>query len=107
MPGDPASLVFGLPNHVHRQRCEDVRGEVDQALAAHFGQPVALELVVNGTDFGASDGFDSGSPDDGLEGENIDLNSLTDADDVGGTIIERLTDAFPGSALIEQRDEQP
>ena len=43
--GDRA--VFGLPNDMHRTRCEDVRGDVEAALSEHFGQPVGLTLVVD------------------------------------------------------------
>ena len=43
--GDRA--VFGLPNEIHRTRCEEVRGEIESALAEHFGRPVGLILVVD------------------------------------------------------------
>jgi DNA polymerase-3 subunit gamma/tau len=43
--GDRA--VFGLPNDMHRTRCEDVRGDVEAALSEHFGLPVGLTLVVD------------------------------------------------------------
>jgi DNA polymerase-3 subunit gamma/tau len=39
--------VFGLPNEIHRTRCEEVRGEVESALSDHFGRPVRLVLVVD------------------------------------------------------------
>jgi DNA polymerase III subunit gamma/tau len=47
--------VFGLPNEIHRGRCEGVRGEVESALAEHFGRPVGLVLVVEAAS-GAGDG---------------------------------------------------
>ncbi len=59
--GDRA--VFGLPNDMHRTRCEDVRGDVEAALSEHFGQPVGLTLVV---DSGGAEGpavTDATSPD--------------------------------------------
>jgi DNA polymerase-3 subunit gamma/tau len=39
--------VFGLPNEIHRVRCEEVRGEIEAALGEHFGRPVPLTLVVD------------------------------------------------------------
>jgi DNA polymerase-3 subunit gamma/tau len=39
--------VFGLPNETHRNRCEEVRGEIEAALSEQFGRPVALDLVVD------------------------------------------------------------
>jgi len=41
--------VFGLPNEIHRTRCEEIRGDVEPALAEYFGQPVRLALVVDGS----------------------------------------------------------
>ncbi len=38
---------FGLPNEIHRTRCEELRPEVEQALSAHFDCPVVLDLVVD------------------------------------------------------------
>ncbi|MGC8462553.1 MAG: hypothetical protein ACP5P9_02635 [Acidimicrobiales bacterium] len=48
--------VFGLPNEIHRQRCDEVRGDVETALAEHFGRPVSLVLVVDDGSGGGSDG---------------------------------------------------
>jgi DNA polymerase-3 subunit gamma/tau len=49
--------VFGLPNEIHRQRCDEVRSDVEAALSEHFGRPVPLVLVVDGGDGG--DGGDA------------------------------------------------
>ncbi len=43
--GDHA--VYGLPNETHRTRCEDMRGEVEGALADYFGRPIPLVLVTD------------------------------------------------------------
>ncbi|HUA95599.1 MAG TPA: DNA polymerase III subunit gamma/tau [Acidimicrobiales bacterium] len=40
--------VFALPNAAHRDKCEEVRPLVEDALAAHFGAPVSLRLEVEG-----------------------------------------------------------
>jgi DNA polymerase III subunit gamma/tau len=42
-----AEAVYGLPNAIHRDRCEERRPEVEAALARHFGRPVPLRLVVD------------------------------------------------------------
>ncbi len=44
---DGERAVFGLPNEIHRDRCEEVRAEIEQALSEQFGRPIALELVVD------------------------------------------------------------
>jgi DNA polymerase-3 subunit gamma/tau len=52
--GDKA--VFGLPNEIHRTRCEEVRGEIESALSGHFGRQVGLVLIVDsGAPSGSSD----------------------------------------------------
>lgn len=38
--------VLVLPNAIHRDRCDEVRSEVEQALSAHFGQHISIQLVV-------------------------------------------------------------
>jgi DNA polymerase III subunit gamma/tau len=50
---DGTRAVFGLPNEMHRNRCQEVQGDVEAALSDHFGQPVGLTLIV---DDGASTG---------------------------------------------------
>ena len=45
--------VFGLPNEIHRTRCEEVRGEVESALAEHFGRPVGWSWWSTPTGAGA------------------------------------------------------
>jgi hypothetical protein len=41
------TAVFALPNETHRSYCEEVRPEVEQVLAEHFGSPVGMRLVVD------------------------------------------------------------
>ncbi|MEM7288409.1 MAG: hypothetical protein AAF480_18845, partial [Actinomycetota bacterium] len=105
---DGASIVFGLPNPIHRDRCQECVDDVRAAISSHVGSDVALELVVDG---------DAPPPtaravdrpvakvEDPVEDEVIDLDSLTDAsaDAAGG--IDLLTEAFPGAELIEPDPE--
>ena len=44
-----SAAEFALPNPIHRDRCEDLRDEVEGALEQHFGRPVPLRLVVDGS----------------------------------------------------------
>jgi len=44
--------LFGLPNEIHRLRCEEVRPEIESVLSERFGRPVPLELVLD-ADLGA------------------------------------------------------
>jgi len=46
--GVDTEAEFALPNPIHRDRCEELRAEVEAALASHFGRSVPLRLVVGG-----------------------------------------------------------
>lgn len=45
LPSEEGAAVFALPNAAHLNHAEPLRGEVADALGAHFGAPVALRLV--------------------------------------------------------------
>ena len=42
------AAAFALPNATHVTRCEPLKADVEAALAAEFGRPVPLVLVVDG-----------------------------------------------------------
>ncbi len=44
---DGSEAVFALPNETHRSYCEEVRLDVEAALASRFGTPVPIRLVVD------------------------------------------------------------
>lgn len=50
-------LTLSLPNPVHRDKCEQHRAAVEQALTSAVGGPVSIELVLAG---GGGESFDSG-----------------------------------------------
>ena len=41
------TATFALPNASHRERCEEVRGTVEEAIGAYFATPVSLVLTVD------------------------------------------------------------
>ena len=45
---DETGAVFALPTAPHRQKCEEKRKDVEATLAAHYGRPIPLTLVVDG-----------------------------------------------------------
>ena len=55
------TLTLSLPNPVHRDKCEQHRTAVEQALAASVGSPVTLDLVIAG---GGGPGGGSGESSD-------------------------------------------
>lgn len=111
--GTTATLAF--PNEVHRQKCEQKRADVERALSDGIGSPLTLRLVVDeaagGTDAGNADrrrgavGVTSTRPAAEPE-EDFDLGSdnvhdLDDAPDAPAGGLDALTEAFPGSELVE------
>jgi DNA polymerase-3 subunit gamma/tau len=119
--------VFGLPNEIHRQRCDQIRGDVEPALTEYFGLPVPLSLVVEneaggtGTPASAPTGAGAGrglptplptpspasdshpAPDD--DEDAGDMASFRDADPsatvkVDNSAEARVLEAFPGAEEI-------
>lgn len=99
------TAVFGLPNAPHAARCEEVRSDLELALAQRFATPVTVELVVDasGPDPSAPRAVSSrrAAADDALD-DVVDLDDLTDAVGVSNAGIDRLTATFPGAELVEE-----
>lgn len=88
--------VFALPNAIHRDRCEEVRPEVEEALAAHFGTPVPLQLVVDDGRGAAAPVVEAPADDD----ERVELVEEEAA--AMPTVEDRLKQAFPGAEEVPQ-----
>ncbi|MBK5330889.1 MAG: hypothetical protein JJD93_02895, partial [Ilumatobacteraceae bacterium] len=97
------ALVIGFAGEPHRARAEEYRREVEKALAAAAGRPIPLSLVV-----------DHASHDDNVvqlkraepaqADEDIDTGDLVDVPpEAIISPIDRLTQAFPGSEIIDER----
>ena len=123
---DGRTAIFGLPNEIHRNRCEEVRGEIESVLSAHFGQPVALELVIdsgptpNANPPGSAPGGPgrtpaaptSGSPSTSGSGEGsephdevedlaaFDESDLGEEAKVDNSVESRVLQAFPGAEEV-------
>jgi hypothetical protein len=104
------AAVFGLPNQVHASRCEECKGDVEAALASHFGRPVPIRLVVDGDVPDPGDASPSGSrtprpsAPEPTHDESIDLTELTDAHDVTSSGVDRIAAVFPGAELVSDDD---
>jgi DNA polymerase-3 subunit gamma/tau len=120
---DDGRARFGLPNEIHRNRCEAMRGEVEAALADQFGRPIPLDLVVDGAaappaPAGAddSDGDDRDPPPSAARAPNrspapapvahveddladFDTDALEVAD-IDNSAESRLLQAFPGAEEV-------
>ncbi|WCO67352.1 hypothetical protein PO878_01300 [Iamia majanohamensis] len=103
---DDDSVTVGLPNSAHLERCEQKRDEAEAALAAAFGRPVRLALVVGGDGGGpvpVAEGRGGGgrgpAPDDPVE--DVDMDALVDAPTEARSGVDRVTEAFPGAQVVD------
>ena len=96
VPGPADVATFALPNSIHRDRCEEVRPEVEQALAAHFGRPVAMKLI---TEEQAPATPTGPPPDD----EPMDLEDLQEAPAAElRSPVDHVLQAFEGATVVEE-----
>jgi DNA polymerase III subunit gamma/tau len=105
-----AGPALSFPNEVHRSRCEELRPEVEAALAARLGRPVSLRLVADDAAAATAamprpraggGGARGGEPELLPPDEAIDPDELVDAPP-GGGVVEQLTSAFPGAELVDE-----
>jgi hypothetical protein len=95
---DEKEATFAVPTDAMRGKCEARRADVEAALAAFYGRPVPLRLIVDPST--AAQLADGGAPGVSLA-EPVDLDGLQDAPPERNRGLDRLTDAFPGSEVVE------
>ena len=93
---EPDTAGFALPTPIHRERCAEVQGDVEHALAAHFGRRVPLKLLVE-TEVGAASG-----PRAGRGGAHRPPRPR-DAPSPGvSSPVDHLMQAFAGATVVEE-----
>ncbi len=99
---DDGSAVMALPNEAHRRRCSELVAEVESALSERFGVrvPVVLTVEEGQAPRGVGEAEATAAPTDGGTG-SVDPDELVEADVAEGSAVDRLTQAFPGAALVE------
>ena len=101
---EDGTAVMGLPNEPHRKRCEDLRGELEAVLADRFQTTISVRLVVDDGPIeprSAAGAKTASAPRQPEADDEVDLSALVDADAAEGSAVERLTQAFPGAALVD------
>jgi len=112
---EDGTAQFALPNVAHQQRCESFRPDVEKVLAAHFGRPVPMVLVVDdgGAPPAAAPGGSSGggqadagsAPADADEDdEAVDMSELEDAGSAS-TGVDQLAEVFGAVEVVEEPEE--
>jgi hypothetical protein len=94
----PDGAVYAVPNQQWLSRSLDVRAEAETALAARFGRPVPLKLVVEAAIPSAAAPADSDKGTEELDRAGLD--HLQDADVEVISPEQRLMDAFPGAEEV-------
>jgi DNA polymerase-3 subunit gamma/tau len=97
---DPRGLRFAVSNEWHQRACDESRGEVEEALLAHFGGPVPVAIVVEGEPQAAGGAAPAAPPTD--DPEHIDPTELRDADDAAVTGVDLVVRTFGGGELIQE-----
>jgi DNA polymerase-3 subunit gamma/tau len=93
---EDGAAIYGLPNAVHMQRCERCRGEVEQALAAEFGRPVPLRLVVDAEPAPPP-------PDEPDVTIDVDVEDIREATPAAvASPIDHVMQAFEGAEVVEE-----
>lgn len=94
--GEGDGATFALPNSIHRDRCSEVRVEVEEALSAHFGRKVPLRLV---TEEQAPVTAAAPPP----EEESIDLDDLQESPATElRSPVDHVLQAFEGATVVEE-----
>jgi DNA polymerase-3 subunit gamma/tau len=96
---DGGTAVLALPKGPPADLLEQRRPEVEAALAAHFGQPVALRLVVDGAP--SADAPPAPAAAVTEDDDIVDVHELENAPAAGDSV-QRLAEAFPGAELVEE-----
>jgi DNA polymerase-3 subunit gamma/tau len=95
--------TFALPNAIHRDRCEEVRVDVEQALAAHFGRPVPLRLITEDPPGTAGSPAVAGGAPPPPDDESIDLDDLQDAPPAEvRSPLDQVLSTFEGATVVEE-----
>ena len=88
--------LMALPDRGLLSRAEPNVGEVESALAAHFGRPVPLKLVLDDGTWKAPTPGEESPPE-----EVYELDELEDAPASAVTPEQRLLEAFPGAEEVQ------
>ena len=97
-------ITFVLPIEAQLKRCEPFVGEIEAAIQSHFGQPATLRLATGPSladGGGAPSGAGAAPAASNLPADDeVDIHDLTDADVGNSSVVDRITDVFPGAEVM-------
>ena len=90
-----------LPNATHKERCEQLKGDIEKALSSHLGGDVSVELL----SVDESQSVEVDVPETRIE-EVVDPSEFEGGIDTGPTSVERVLEAFPGAVASEEESQR-
>ena len=87
-----------LPNEIHRERCEQLKGDIEKALSEMLETSVEAELIASEeTAPESNDQIQSTT-----EEEVVDPAEFRVASDGGPSSVDRVLEAFPGAVASDE-----
>ena len=93
-------VVFALPNEIHRDRCAECLSEVEESVSKKLHRKTSIHLIVEsgGQETVVQDKNPTRST--VSRDEDIDVDSLEDADATAGDGLSLVVDSFPGAKIV-------
>ena len=98
-------ITFAYPSALPADRADEVKLELENALGQHFKSAVSVAVIVDASRSGGGAAARPRSPQPKAPSDSEEdigpVSELTDADDSSNSMVERLTEAFPGAKLVD------
>jgi hypothetical protein len=91
---------FELPNETHRERCEQIKGDIETALRDIFEVEVEVELIAAQEEKVQT----TAEPKAAIEEEVVDPAEFEANAGTGTTSVDRVLEAFPGAIASGEED---
>ena len=91
-------IRFELPNEIHRERCEQLKGDIEKALSEMLHTSVEAELIASEEKAPESNDQIQST----AEEEVVDPAEFQVASDGGPSSVDRVLEAFPGAVASDE-----
>jgi len=91
-------IRFELPNETHRERCEQIKGDIEIALREILGAEVQVELTAAQEEKVQT----TAEPKAAIEEEVVDPAEFEVNSEAGTTSVDRVLEAFPGAIASDE-----
>ena len=98
---DTDGVVFSLPNEIHRDRCAECLSEVEESLSEKLHRKTSVNLVVDSGGAETRQQQERQTSTTINKDEDLDLDSLDDAEATAGDGLSLVVDSFPGAKIVD------